>query len=466
MARISSLGVGSGLDLNTTLDKFEKAAKDALKPISKQQSAATAKLSAYGTLKTALQKFQTASENLSSADSFQKNTTLVSSSDVSAESTPQAGKGSYTISVEQLARSQKLTSDVVSDTHSAIGSGDSDAKLTFTNKKGEEKSIFIKASKTSLSDIKDAINSSNSSVTASIIKVSSTGYRLALKTLETGVDAGLEKINVTGDVKLGELLSYEDGHGGGMTQNSSAMNAKVKVDGVSIESSSNTLKEGIEGVTLKLNKATISEQTITISSDEGATKKAISDWVESFNTLQDTMASLDKYTPTGAGKDPDENNGPLVGDGAMRTIQNQIKEILVNNSGSGNYRSISQIGITTSPSDGKLKLDETKLGYIVSTNSAGLEKLFVGDEKKIGVATGLLKNIKEDLDSRGILQSANETISKKLNSLTDKYNKAMEKIDKDIDRYKIQFARLDKLVSSLNKTSDYLNKNFETTSKK
>lgn len=54
MASISTLGVGSGLDLSSILDSLETAEKASLDPISTQQTAYTAKLSAYGTLKSAL----------------------------------------------------------------------------------------------------------------------------------------------------------------------------------------------------------------------------------------------------------------------------------------------------------------------------------------------------------------------------------------------------------------------------
>ncbi|MDY9240600.1 hypothetical protein U0A56_26300, partial [Escherichia coli] len=46
MASISSLGVGSGLDLSSILDSHTAAQKATLTPISNQQSSFTAKLSA------------------------------------------------------------------------------------------------------------------------------------------------------------------------------------------------------------------------------------------------------------------------------------------------------------------------------------------------------------------------------------------------------------------------------------
>ena len=75
MASLSSLGVGSGLDLSSILDSLTAAQKATLTPISNQQSSFTAKLSAYGTLKSALTTFQTANTALSKADLFSATST-------------------------------------------------------------------------------------------------------------------------------------------------------------------------------------------------------------------------------------------------------------------------------------------------------------------------------------------------------------------------------------------------------
>lgn len=68
MASISSLGVGSNLPLDTLLANLTTSEKGRLTPITTQQSANTAKLTAYGTLKSALEKFQTANTALNKAD--------------------------------------------------------------------------------------------------------------------------------------------------------------------------------------------------------------------------------------------------------------------------------------------------------------------------------------------------------------------------------------------------------------
>ncbi len=81
IASFTSLGVGSNLPLDTLLNNLTIAEKKRLNPITQQQSDNTAHLlTAYGTLKSALEKFQTANTALNKADLF-KSTTVTSSNE-------------------------------------------------------------------------------------------------------------------------------------------------------------------------------------------------------------------------------------------------------------------------------------------------------------------------------------------------------------------------------------------------
>uniref|UniRef100_UPI0025A4CF3E flagellar cap protein FliD N-terminal domain-containing protein n=1 Tax=Escherichia coli TaxID=562 RepID=UPI0025A4CF3E len=168
MASISSLGVGSGLDLSSILDSLTAAQKATLTPISNQQSSFTAKLSAYGTLKSALTTFQTANTALSKADLFSATSTTSSTTAFSATTAGNAIAGKYTISVTHLAQAQTLTTRTTrDDTKTAIAT--SDSKLTI--QQGGDKdpiTIDISAANSSLSGIRDAINNAKAGVRASI----------------------------------------------------------------------------------------------------------------------------------------------------------------------------------------------------------------------------------------------------------------------------------------------------------
>ena len=465
MAGISTLGVGSGLGLSTILDKLTAAEKQSLTPISKQQSAATAKLSAYGTLKTAIQAFQTANTKLKDASLYTATSTTSSSSAFSADTNGSALAGKYTISVDHLAQSQTLTSLPKADVKAAMGDGSDSRILKFVTADGKEKSITLTKDQTSLSALRDTINKSNVGISASLIKVSSTEFRLSLTSSATGTDHAVKSLSVTGDDTLHGFIGFDaaDTANSGMTQSVEAQNASLTVNNVPIESSSNTISDAVEGITLKLNDKTTGNQTLSVSTDTSKAKNAITDWVNSYNSLQDTIGNLTKYTAVDAGKDQDSKNGALLGDGTLRNIQTQLKSILANSSGSTVYKTLSQAGITTDPTDGKLKLDADKLTTALQVKPDAIRDMFSGDGKKTGVTTVLDTTFTAYLSSKGILQGATDSISKKLNQLTDQYNTTSKRIDDKIARYKTQFTNLDKMVSVLNNTSTYLTQQFEST---
>lgn len=71
MATITSLGLGSGLDLSTLLKNLESAERLKLQPLTKQKTANETKISAFGTLQGALSALQTASDKLNDVATFQ-----------------------------------------------------------------------------------------------------------------------------------------------------------------------------------------------------------------------------------------------------------------------------------------------------------------------------------------------------------------------------------------------------------
>ncbi|MCS2168191.1 flagellar filament capping protein FliD [Scandinavium manionii] len=462
MASISTLGVGSGLDLSSILDSLEAAEKSTLNPISAQQSSYTAKLSAYGTLKNALASFQTANTALNSADLFTATTTASSSSAFSATTTGNAIAGKYTISVSQLAQAQTLTTkSTQADSKTAIASADS----TITIQQGGGKkpvTIDISAANSSLNGIRDAINKADAGVSASIINVGNGKYRLSVTSNDTGSDNAMT-ISVSGDSALQSFMGY-DRTSNGMEESVTAQNAMLTVNNVPIENSSNTISDALEDITLNLNDTTTGNQTLTISKDNSKSEAAIKTWVTAYNALQDTFSSLTKYTKVDAGTDAqDTSNGALLGDSTLRTIQTQLKSMLTS-SGSSSFRTLAQIGITSDPSTGELSVDSSKLETALKNNSADIKDMFVGDGKTTGVTTTMGSNLTSWLSTTGIIQAATDGVSKTLNNLTTQYNAASDRIDTLMARYKAQFTQLDVLMNSLNSTSSYLTQQFESTS--
>ncbi|MDF7658599.1 flagellar filament capping protein FliD [Erwiniaceae bacterium L1_54_6] len=467
MASISTLGVGSGLDLSTILDSLETAEKASLTPISDQQTAYTAKLSAYGTLKSALTTFQTANTALNSADLFTATTATSTSSAFSATTSGSTVAGNYTISVSQLAQAQTLTSATQTSNSTALGDSSASSRtMTIKLVDGTSKDITLTSDQTSLTGMRDAINSADAGVTATIIKTGDSSYRLSLTSTETGSDNAVSSITVTGDDTLQGIVGYDStASSNAMTESVTAQNAKLTVNNVEIENSSNTISDALEGITLKLNDTTTGNQTLAITKDTSKADNAITSWVSAYNALLTQFDTLTKYTAVDVGSDSqDSSNGALLGDSTLRTIQTQLKSMLTNAQSSSTYKTLAQIGITTDPTSGQLELDSDKLSTALESDADGVKEMIVGDGTTTGITTTIATNLTNWLSTTGIVQAATDGVSKTLNDLTDQYNDMSTRIDNLIARYKTQFTALDVLMSSLNSTSSYLSQQFDTSS--
>lgn len=467
MASITTLGVGSGLDLSSILDSLSTAEKASLTPISNQQSAYTAKLSAYGTLSSALTAFQTANTALNSADLFSATTATSSSSAFSATTSGSVVAGKYSISVTQLAQAQTLTSAVQTSNSTALGDSSATSRtMTIKLADGTSKDISLTTDQTSLTGMRDAINSAGAGVSASIIKVADGSYRLSLTASKTGEANAVSSISVTGDDTLNNIVGFDStktDDDNPMDVSVTAQDAELTVNNVAITSSTNTISDALEGITLNLSDTTSGNQTLTIAQDTSKASTAISNFVTAYNTLLDQFNSLTQYTAVDVGSDTqDSSNGALVGDSTLRSIQTQIKSMLTNSSSSSTYKTLAQIGITSDPSTGELTLDSDKLSTELTKDPAGIKEMFMGDGKTTGITTTLATNLTSWLSSTGSIQSAKDGVSKTLNNLTEQYNDMNTRINNMIARYKAQFTQLDVTMSSLNSTSTYLTQQFDS----
>ena len=463
MASISSLGVGSNLPLDTLLTNLTTAEKARLTPITQQQSANTARLTAYGTLKSALEKFQTANTTLNNADLFRSTTAKSSSEDLSVTTMAGAAAGKYSISVTQLAQAHSLTTTKSIDSSQTAQGNTAVAERTLIiNQPGRDKPLEIKLSseQTSLEGMRDAINNADSGVSASIVKVKDDQYQLVITSSESGLDNKMT-ISVKGDDALNAVIGYDGtDKAGGMKQLAEPKNALLTVNNIDIERPTNTITDAPQGVTLNLTKE-VDNVTVTVEKSNDQSKAAIKGWVDAYNSLIDTFNSLTKYTAVDAGADAQSSsNGALRGDAVVRSIQTGLRGMFTQGDPSSAFKTLNEIGITADGATGKLKIEDTKLTKALNENSSAARLLLVGDGKETGITTKMASNIKEYLADDGIIDSAQDSINATLKKLTKQYLATSESIDATVARYKAQFTQLDTMMSKLNSTSTYLSQQF------
>src|SRR5690625_7848012 len=107
MATISSIGVGSGLPLDTLLDDLLKAESIPLQMIEQRQEAAQNRLSGYGELKNALDGLFQQAEKVAQPKSLVALKARSSHDELKVQANNQDIEGSYQIEVQQTAHNQE-----------------------------------------------------------------------------------------------------------------------------------------------------------------------------------------------------------------------------------------------------------------------------------------------------------------------------------------------------------------------
>lgn len=478
MATISSPGVGSNLDVKSIVSQLMQVEQQPLQLLDTKEASYQAKLSAFGSLKSALSTLQTAASKLNLSSTFLGNKASVADASVlSANVTGTAVAGDYNIEVQSLAKAQKLVSTGFASIDTVVGQGTlsislgnySDAgspPVSFTQKSGTTPvSITIDSSNNTLAGIRDAINNAGAGVSASIIN-DGTSYRLALTSTSTGT-ANSVKITATESGGAGLAQLAYDGSAGGvsnMTQNVAAKDAVIKVDGVTVTKSSNTITDAIQGVTLNLAKETGTGVTtkLTLTRDTDSIASAIQDFVTAYNGVNKQIADATAYdSSTGKGS-------VLLGDSTARSVQTQLRSALSNivPGAQSGLSTLSSIGISFQ-NDGSLSIDSTKLNNVLADPSNDVKKLFVkSDDGTVGYGSRintLVSNFIFGTDAvlNGRIDSLNSSI-KDIDNQRTQENARLSDVEA---RYYAQFNNLDTLISSMTQTQTYLTQQLAALSK-
>lgn len=468
---MSILGIGSGIDLNEVLDQLEAVEKNRLTPIKAQQKAVNNKISGFGKLKSALSTFNSATAKLQKKELFQARFASGNDNYFTTNVNSKAQLGNYAVSVEQLATAHSVATNAINDKTSALGNNNETRTLTIEQANGQKLNITLGKDDTSLESIANAINqakvinedgsTSETTVNATIVRSGTDSYQLVITSKETGEQQAITSIS-SDDDKLNSLIGFNanQADSSAMSEVAKAQDAKFSFNGITINSSSNTVKEVIPGVDITLKAVTTTAQNLTISADNDKAQEALKEWVDAFNQLQSTISSLTQFTAGDANSDELNNsNGPLIGDSTLRNIDQSIRSIFSKGQ-TGELSVLAQIGINMD-SNGKLVIKENELEKALKENSEAVAILFTGDGETTGIANEVFAKVSSFIDSDGMIDTATNGLNSTLKSLDKRYDQVNNSIDQTIERYRVQFTKLDILINELNGMSNYLTTQFE-----
>jgi flagellar hook-associated protein 2 len=275
-----------------------------------------------------------------------------------------------------LARNHSVSSDMMA---SATNSLNLSGKI-----KINEATIEISATDT-LNAIADKINSADGvGVTASVIQMGTDQYKLTLTSKETGLEHEIQMSDLEGSIMstagplgLGLLNGTDPNH-----QDQTAADAVIKVNGLEISRSSNSIDDVITGVTLDLTKTTTAGNSIrlNIESDLDSIVTAAKTFVDQYNSTMTFIGDNLAYD------DKTKTKGTLFADSSLIQIQSQLRRFLSRTVSNvdPSVNQLSLVGISTGEvgshievtKAGNLVLDSSKLRKKLETNFEDVAKLF------------------------------------------------------------------------------------------
>lgn len=408
---ITAMGLSSGLDVAGLVKQLvdaERAGPDL--QFSRETAKLNTKLSALGSLKSALATFQTSLGTISNLQTFNKR--AVTNSDaasIGATATEAAAAGNYSLQVTQLADVHALASMSFADTTSAIGTGtlsfrfgktdynsDTDAYNSFAlNPDSKATSITIDNSNNTLQGVMEAINKAKFGVNASIVNAGD-GYKLLLTSEKTGLKNSLEvsvsdsdNNNTDTGASAGLSNFAFNSAATNMSQTAAAKDALYSINGLAVSNSENTVRNAIDGVDLTLKKVTSSPVTIAVKQDTASALAAVQGFITGYNNFIKSINTLTAYDAT------KKTAAPLMGDFSVRSIVSQADNILRNVVGgvTGDVNSLTDIGIKTNK-DGTFTLDTETFNKLLQEAPQKIPALFTS----AGAATDPAVSYKSSTD--------------------------------------------------------------------
>jgi len=315
----------------------------------------------------------------------------------------------------------------------------------------------------SLRDVMNKINSAGVGVTASILNegVGANPFRLTLSARESGV-AGRTLID-TGGFDLG-LTQIEQG------QDAKAFfGSSDPAQAVLFTSSSNTISDVFEGITLNLKSVSDDPVTITVAGDRSELEGRVDEFVTAFNETLDRIDFQSRF-------DQDtEARGPLLGDGTLIGLKTaMVNTILAGpDNVSGRFSNLSQVGITIGEG-GRLEVDKERLGQALDEDAQAVEDLLIAREidqaggtrslgegitvtdptaretfSSLGVFAKVEELARTYIDSvDGVLTARNRALDNQISLQEDRISFFDQRLDDKRLRLEREFAALEGIISN------------------
>lgn len=195
---------------------------------------------------------------------------------------------------------------------------------------------------------------------------------------------------------------------------SKGQDASLTIDGVPVDSSSNTVTNAIAGVTLNLTGTTSSPVTLQVSADTSQAASAINTFVSDYNTVISNLNTQFTYDASSS------TAGNVEGDSAAEFVQSTLLgDAAAGVSGNGAISTLADLGITMNE-DGTLTVDSSQLNSALTNNFQEVQNFFQT------TSTGFAQQFSTDLNN--LTNPTNGPIAVDLNGITSSVSSLQSQI--------------------------------------
>lgn len=374
----SSLLNGNGINVQSVVSAILAPQNRSLTALQNQQTDLSTQAGLLTGFNNNLTNLATAMSALANVNGPLASLTAASSQPtiVTASAQTTALPGTHQIVVSSLATAGTVYTDPLTDGNTSIlpsGAASGDIQLQVGGASGTSHDIVItQGNNDTLTTLASYINAQGWGVSASVVS-DANGARLAVYSQSTGTSGALAITSNT------SILNFKTPVGG--------TNASLTVDGVPLQSSTNTVTGAIPGVTLNLvSAAPGTPAQITVGPDATQAAAAITSFVTAYNAVVGNLNTQFTVNPA------TNTEGPLGGDSSLRSLQaSLLNDATYSITGNSGLVNLASLGINLN-NDGTLTIDNTQLNNTFTANPGAFQSFFQN-----ALATGFANNFSSDL---------------------------------------------------------------------
>jgi flagellar hook-associated protein 2 len=445
MSTFRAGGLASGIDSNTLIDQLVKLESRPIDLLRTRQAGMKTQISTIGDLVSKLSSFQSAVRTMS--DSGTLGTKISSTHEsFSATSSPSAVAGSYNVRVDALAKAAVGRSQSFTSATAPVKGG----TLTF-EVMGKTYDPITIPNGSALSDIPRIIRTAGIPVSAAVVN-DGTNYYLQFTNQDTGVPDTGNALRVVENTTGGTGQALTSGGTYNLIQTATNASITLDYDGtandITFSRKNNTVTDVVQGVTLTLKKTSASTEAMIVSNDTEETGKNLAKFVEAYNAVNKIIQSQMAVEP-GA-----DREALLTGDAALRNLQRRMQSFITTSVGASNVRSLADLGIK-SGRDGTLSLDQTVLSSAISRDPQAVNEIFSTATTGIYAQTRSLVNTYTSFTD-GVLTARKNGLNRSISTIDDQIVNMSRRVDMFRENLIMRFTAMEKVVSSLKSTGNFL----------